>query len=179
MSINITNAFDVIEELRSLWVRELQPEHIAVLCLDEVPRGLGSTASFLWLVVTRCPGEEPVGHVVDPDLGYLHSTEDKPPKVPEGFQEAFWTEWRRLYSSGEDPDGDVVSCEHHGEVVWGREGQLGQHRRYCLCRDCGRFCPEDPEENCDIAAAFFRLCVLTGCTAPIFSCPEWKEISNE
>lgn len=40
----------------------------------------------------------------------------------------------------------------------------------CLCFHCGNFKPDQPEEHCRKAAAFFALCRLTDTTFPMAGC---------
>ena len=69
----------------------------------------------------------------------------------------------------------IIQYEHHGNTVAVREDLKGKHREHCLCYSCGLFIPEDRSANCKTANALYALCCLTGCTTPVWECPEFEE----
>ena len=62
---------------------------------------------------------------------------------------------------------------HHNMRVAVQEHLRGQHREHCLCYQCASFTPKDRETNCPIAALLYRFCILTGCTTPVWECPDF------
>ena len=64
--------------------------------------------------------------------------------------------------------------EHHGRTVWVRSDLKGRHREHCLCHSCAKLNTEDWAANCPIASLLYAFCVQTGCTTPVFECPEFR-----
>jgi hypothetical protein len=64
---------------------------------------------------------------------------------------------------------------HHNSLVTVRSDLKGKHREFCLCHSCAHLNLKDRNKNCEIATAFFALCVLTGCTTPIWECVRFEE----
>jgi len=69
----------------------------------------------------------------------------------------------------------IVRYEHHGVNVAVREDLKGRHWEHCLCHSCAKLNLQDRQSSCPIANALYALCVLTGCTTPVFECPKYEE----
>ena len=68
----------------------------------------------------------------------------------------------------------IERYEHHGANVAVQTTLRGRHREHCLCYQCGAFKP-GKDDNCPIAALLYRFCILTGCTTPVWECPEYTD----
>lgn len=62
---------------------------------------------------------------------------------------------------------------HHGRRVVVREDLKEFHRDFCMCFDCGLFCPENREANCLKANRLYKLCVSENMVTPVFECPDF------
>jgi len=62
---------------------------------------------------------------------------------------------------------------HHGKVVFVRKDLKGLHQKFCLCYQCARFKPGQPD-NCEIAQAVFGNCVKFGIVTPLWECPVFE-----
>lgn len=63
--------------------------------------------------------------------------------------------------------GQYVKYQHHGHWVWVRTDLRGKHRAHSLCHECAL------EGRCAIIGVIHKLCELTGCTLPVWECPEF------
>jgi len=64
----------------------------------------------------------------------------------------------------------VERYEHHGTEVSVISEVKGKHRDHCLCWRCGKFKPEDRENNCMIANALYALCKAFSLVTPVYEC---------
>jgi hypothetical protein len=64
--------------------------------------------------------------------------------------------------------------EHHGLPMHVFSLWKGKHRGICRCTECGKFNPEDREDNCGIANGLYRICVEEGVVTPVLDCP-WRD----
>ncbi len=62
---------------------------------------------------------------------------------------------------------------HHNRSVAVVAGRRGGHRAACLCYRCGKFNPDNPDDNCPTANLIYAACVLTGVVTPIWECPDF------
>lgn len=70
---------------------------------------------------------------------------------------------------------EIISYQHHGNIVKVREDLKGKHRDYCLChQNCAKFKPGQPD-HCRIAADTFNNCVKNKLTTPVWECPEYEQ----
>lgn len=68
---------------------------------------------------------------------------------------------------------------HHGVEVSVQSTLKGKHREHCLChQNCRFFFPEDPEKNCEIAKANFKVCVDYNLVTPVYECPKYAIETN-
>ncbi len=69
--------------------------------------------------------------------------------------------------------GKVEWYRHHGRLVAVRQALRGHYRESCLCYRCGKFNPDNPDDNCPTANLIYAACVLTGVVTPIWECPDF------
>lgn len=63
--------------------------------------------------------------------------------------------------------------EHHGRMVWVQSDLKGKHRDHCLCWNCDKLKPGQPD-NCPIAQKLYAICVEHGTVNPVYECPEFQ-----
>ena len=67
---------------------------------------------------------------------------------------------------------DCVKYKHHGVEVFVKRHLKGRHQEFCLCYCCGKFKP-GMENNCFIAQAVYKNCVVFNIVTPMWECPEF------
>ena len=65
-----------------------------------------------------------------------------------------------------------VQQEHYGRKVWVNVRTETLRPTECLCFNCGKMKPGDPD-HCPIATAFYGVCRLTGTAFAMTRCPEF------
>jgi hypothetical protein len=61
---------------------------------------------------------------------------------------------------------------HFGNEVWVNPTTESLRRQECLCLNCGRLKPGQPD-NCAIAEAFYKICVNANIAIMITRCRMW------
>ncbi len=69
---------------------------------------------------------------------------------------------------------DIERYNHHGTEVAVQSDLKGKHREHCLCFQCGKFKPEDRENNCKRANLLYAFCCAFGMTTPVYECGEFE-----
>jgi hypothetical protein len=64
---------------------------------------------------------------------------------------------------------------HHGQEVWVRSDLQGKHRQYCLCYNCSKFNPDQPD-NCLIAFRLYEISKANAIVTPVWECPMFEAI---
>ncbi len=63
--------------------------------------------------------------------------------------------------------------EHYGHVVWVSPLLEEIRREECLCWNCSRLKPGQPD-NCSIAESLYGICVRENVATPVTRCPKWE-----
>ena len=62
---------------------------------------------------------------------------------------------------------------HYGQTVWVNPTTEPLRREECLCLNCDRLKPGQPD-NCPVAQAFYEACVKGNVALAVTRCPEWR-----
>jgi len=74
-------------------------------------------------------------------------------------------------------NGKIIWYRHHsGKDAAVQEHLKGKHREHCLCWQCKRLFPDEPELNCKIARILFALCQIHGIVTPVRECPVFAPV---
>lgn len=61
----------------------------------------------------------------------------------------------------------------YGKEVWENDKFEDQRKENCMCLQCGRMKPSQPEKHCKIASKFFEICKEHGCAFILTRCTDW------
>jgi hypothetical protein len=67
-----------------------------------------------------------------------------------------------------------IQEKHYGEVVWVNLTTERLRQDECLCLNCGKLKPGQPD-NCQRAQAFYEICVQANIAIIITRCRDWDE----
>ena len=68
-----------------------------------------------------------------------------------------------------------IDYKRHGQSVAVRKDLKGNHNKLCMCWDCEKFLPQDPDKNCYVNQAMRRQSTAFGITTPIVECVNCRE----
>jgi hypothetical protein len=66
-----------------------------------------------------------------------------------------------------------ISVLRHGQQVWENPTVEAIRREECLCLNCARMKPGEPD-HCPIARRFYEICKVHGTAFALSRCDSWK-----
>lgn len=66
----------------------------------------------------------------------------------------------------------VIRQKKFGKQVWAHDVMDGQRREHCLCMNCDKMKPGEPD-HCRIAQKGYELCVTENVAFMMTRCPYW------